>query len=79
MESEGSLRRYEAPISIEIYRRRARLRRALGTIDEAIELARARVGAGAEPTLAGLEQMRDDLQIALWLAELGISRRPPRS
>jgi hypothetical protein len=51
------------------------LRQALATVDEAIELANAHVAASAEPTAFGLERLRDDLLIALWLTELGLSSR----
>jgi hypothetical protein len=48
----------------------------LVTVDEAIALASARSAAeGGEPTIFGLEQFRDDLLIALWLTELGLSSR----
>lgn len=51
------------------------MRQALATVDEAIELANAHVAARAEPTAFGLERLRDDLLIALWLTELGLSSR----
>jgi hypothetical protein len=75
VESRDSAKRQDAPTSIDIYRRRARLRQALATVDEAIELANAHVAARAEPTAFGLERLRDDLLIALWLTELGLSSR----
>jgi len=51
------------------------LRRALEAVDEAIKLANAHIGAEAEPTVFGLERLRDDLLIALWLTELGLPGR----
>ena len=60
---------------MDAYRRRARLRRALEAVDQAIELANAHIGAEAEPTVFGLERLRDDLLIALWLTELGLPGR----
>ena len=75
VESGGFAKPPDTPTSIEIYRRRARLRQALVRVDEAIELASAPVAAAAEPTVFGLERLRDDLLIALWLTELGLSSR----
>ena len=75
MESGDFVERQDAPTPIDLYRRRSRLRQALAAVDEAIELASAHFAAEAEPTVFGLERLRDDLLIALWLTELGLSTR----
>jgi hypothetical protein len=76
MESGNEAGSGTPPVPIDIYRRRARLRHALVTVDEAIALASARCAAeGEEPTIFGPEQFPDDLLIALWLTELGLSSR----
>jgi hypothetical protein len=75
VESGDSVERQDTPTSIDVYRRRSRLRQALAAVDEAIELASGHVAAEAEPTVFGLERLRDDLLIALWLTELGLTTR----
>ena len=46
------------------------------TVEEALALADAQRGAeGGKPTIFGLEQLRDDLLIALWLTQLGLANR----
>ena len=61
---------------MDVYRRRARLRHALVTVEEAIAVAEAQRDAdGGKPTIFGLEQLRDDLLIALWLTQLGLANR----
>jgi hypothetical protein len=76
MESGNETGFGKPPVPIDIYRRRARLRHALVTVEEAIALANAqRAADGGVPTIVGLEQLRDDLLIALWITQLGLSSR----
>jgi hypothetical protein len=64
------------PVPLDVYRRRARLRHALVTVEEALALAEVQRGVdGGKPTIFGLEQLRDDLLIALWLTQLGLANR----
>ena len=46
------------------------------TVEEALALAEVQRGVdGGKPTIFGLEQLRDDLLIALWLTQLGLANR----
>jgi hypothetical protein len=76
MESGNEAGSGNPPVPIDIYRRRARLRHALVTVEEAMALANAqRAADGGKPTIFGLEQLRDDLLIALWITQLGLANR----
>ena len=47
-----------------------------GDGQEAMALANAqRAADGGKPTIFGLEQLRDDLLIALWITQLGLANR----
>ena len=76
MESGNEAGSEKPPVPMDVYRRRARLRHALVTVEEAIAVAEAQRDAdGGKPTIFGLEQFRDDLLIALWLTQLGLANR----
>jgi hypothetical protein len=76
MESGNEAGSGNPTVPIDIYRRRARLRHALVTVEETIALVNAqRAADGGKPTVFGLEQLRDDLRMALWITQLGLSSR----
>ncbi len=76
MESGNEAGSEKPPVPMDVYRRRARLRHALVTVEEALALAEAQRDAdGVKPTIFGLEQFRDDLLIALWITQLGLTNR----
>ncbi len=76
MESGNEAGSEKPPVPMDVYRRRARLRHALATVEEALALAEAqREADGVKPTIFGLEQLRDDLLIALWITQLGLANR----
>ena len=76
MESGNEAGSEKPPVPMDVYRRRARLRHALVTVEEALALAEAQRDAdGGKQTIFGLEQLRDDLLIALWITQLGLANR----